>query len=333
MDSGNSGSLQSSSGGDEEYDSRAAESVSAFLSSGGGGPISNTPPPFYDPLSNYLHLHQTTDSSSLLSSTPVWPRIRPGPTHLSHDNNIMMTSPYIPSFQPPPPAAGRVENPTLAPPQNQNPAAARASKKRSRASRRAPTTVLTTDTTNFRAMVQEFTGIPAPPFNNSSFPRNRLDIFSTRSAAPPPYLRRPFPQKFHPPHSLLTSAALDGTTAAASSSYQIPISQNSNLFNIPNPLLTSFLQSNPKFPFSNSPKMGGLDEQFSLGHTTNVSDALAGLPNLIHPGSDRNAARWNDGDRKDDGDVNFPASNFKAAENVGGRGEGGMVESWICSSD
>jgi hypothetical protein len=37
-------------------------------------------------------------------------------------------------------------------------------RKRARASRRAPTTVLTTDATNFRAMVQEFTGFPAPPF-------------------------------------------------------------------------------------------------------------------------------------------------------------------------
>ncbi|KAH9605524.1 hypothetical protein KSS87_012400, partial [Heliosperma pusillum] len=37
-------------------------------------------------------------------------------------------------------------------------------KKRSRASRRTPTTVLTTDTNNFRQMVQEFTGIPASPF-------------------------------------------------------------------------------------------------------------------------------------------------------------------------
>ncbi|KAH1119021.1 hypothetical protein GYH30_047705 [Glycine max] len=36
-------------------------------------------------------------------------------------------------------------------------------KKRSRASRLAPTTVLTTDTNNFRPMVQEFTGTPTPP--------------------------------------------------------------------------------------------------------------------------------------------------------------------------
>ncbi|XP_030463336.2 uncharacterized protein LOC115683067 [Syzygium oleosum] len=81
-------------------------------------------------------------------------------------------------------------------------------KKRSRASRRAPTTVLTTDTTNFRAMVQEFTGIPAPPFAASPFQRSRLDLFGTAlrsghldasSSPPPPYLLRPFAQRFHHP--------------------------------------------------------------------------------------------------------------------------------------
>ncbi|XP_066395322.1 VQ motif-containing protein 22-like [Miscanthus floridulus] len=46
-----------------------------------------------------------------------------------------------------------------------SPAARKRPRKRPRASRRPPTTVVTTDTSNFRAMVQEFTGIPAPlPF-------------------------------------------------------------------------------------------------------------------------------------------------------------------------
>ncbi|CAN0920033.1 hypothetical protein LINGRAHAP2_LOCUS31799 [Linum grandiflorum] len=49
-------------------------------------------------------------------------------------------------------------------------------KKRTRASRRAPTTVLTTDTSNFRAMVQEFTGIPAPPFS-APYSRTTFDLF------------------------------------------------------------------------------------------------------------------------------------------------------------
>ncbi|KAK7281014.1 hypothetical protein RIF29_08644 [Crotalaria pallida] len=100
--------------------------------------------------------------------------------------------------------------------QNNNKNMARNPKKRSRASRRAPTTVLTTDTTNFRAMVQEFTGIPAPPFTSSPFTRARLDLFGSSSSSsstirsldtpqppqqqpqPPPYLLRPFAQKLHP---------------------------------------------------------------------------------------------------------------------------------------
>ncbi|XP_061371316.1 uncharacterized protein LOC133313917 [Gastrolobium bilobum] len=40
----------------------------------------------------------------------------------------------------------------------------KATRRRSRASRRTPTTLLNTDTTNFRAMVQQFTGGPSAPF-------------------------------------------------------------------------------------------------------------------------------------------------------------------------
>ncbi|KAM0915125.1 hypothetical protein ACQ4PT_011033 [Festuca glaucescens] len=49
-----------------------------------------------------------------------------------------------------------------------------AARKRARASRRAPVTMLNTDAANFRAMVQQFTGIPAPP----------AGPFSTGGAAP-----------------------------------------------------------------------------------------------------------------------------------------------------
>ncbi|KAG0482674.1 hypothetical protein HPP92_010758 [Vanilla planifolia] len=42
--------------------------------------------------------------------------------------------------------------------------ARKAGRKRSRASRRAPTTLLSTDTANFRAMVQQFTGVPTRPY-------------------------------------------------------------------------------------------------------------------------------------------------------------------------
>ncbi|KAL7104396.1 hypothetical protein ACP275_08G241900 [Erythranthe tilingii] len=314
MDSGNSGSLHSSSGGDEEYDSRAtaADSVSAFMSGGGGGGAVNLPP-FFDPVSNYLQLHQNPNYS-FLNPSLAWPRNstaaaprsdpNPNPNPITHhdtttinNNNTMLpnTPPFMPSFRPPPaPGAGGADL-ALPPQQRQNqnqnqnqPAAARNPKKRSRASRRAPTTVLTTDTTNFRAMVQEFTGIPAPPFNNnnnSSFPRSRFDLFGTTTHLDaPPYLRRPFAQKvpFLPPSSssLQLSSAAAAVAAASSptnnnNTHNIITSVNSstsinneassssasntnnnyqhspNLFNniIPTPLLTSFFQSNPNPKF------------------------------------------------------------------------------------
>ncbi|XP_058786965.1 uncharacterized protein LOC131661442 [Vicia villosa] len=116
-------------------------------------------------------------------------------------------------------------------------------KKRSRASRRAPTTVLTTDTTNFRAMVQEFTGIPAPPFS-SPFPRTRLDLFGSSVASrsmsnhmdpppppPPPYLLRPFAQKIQPFSPLIQSSSssmMENLASTNSASINYHLSQQNN---------------------------------------------------------------------------------------------------------
>ncbi|XP_021314013.1 VQ motif-containing protein 22 [Sorghum bicolor] len=52
------------------------------------------------------------------------------------------------------PGVGRVEGGRVGKP----------ARRRSRASRRAPVTLLNTDTSNFRAMVQQFTGIPSGPY-------------------------------------------------------------------------------------------------------------------------------------------------------------------------
>ena len=123
-------------------------------------------------------------------------------------------------------------------------------KKRSRASRRAPTTVLTTDTTNFRAMVQEFTGIPAQPFTSSSFPRTRLDLFAS-AATPtlmrsnvnvnpldpptqPPYLLRPFAQKLqlrslHPFPPSFSNTFLPPSTNSSTNSTSINYQQQQQL--------------------------------------------------------------------------------------------------------
>uniref|UniRef100_A0A803KXM6 VQ domain-containing protein n=1 Tax=Chenopodium quinoa TaxID=63459 RepID=A0A803KXM6_CHEQI len=151
-------------------------------------------------------------------------------------------------------------------------------KKRSRASRRAPTTVLTTDTNNFRQMVQEFTGIPSPPFTAFST-RGRFDLFGglgglTSSAVPPPsYLLRPFPQKIpslqQPPYlanhnpslpshtSNNTSTTIDGlglsatpssTTASTSiSTSGIAAAPASANFHMCDP--QQFLSTNPQLSF------------------------------------------------------------------------------------
>ncbi|KAJ0975072.1 hypothetical protein J5N97_017037 [Dioscorea zingiberensis] len=215
MDSGNSGSLQSSSGGDEEYDS-------ILHSSGVNATLSTTLPPttthhqhhppssLYDTLSYYDAFPRSPPNPFLNLETP-WSRSphRPplDPTCTNDIAGLFPTSSPITSSTNLSPAvnpfslATATTKPSPAPPDPPP----RNSKKRSRASRRAPTTVLTTDTSNFRAMVQEFTGIPAAPFaasSSSPFPRSRLDIFSGRSStfhdsllAPPPYLLRPFAQK------------------------------------------------------------------------------------------------------------------------------------------
>ncbi|XP_062190981.1 uncharacterized protein LOC133894826 [Phragmites australis] len=239
MDSGNSGSLQSSSGGDEEFDSRCGgdssplsallrqpppPSVAAFGSSFYGlQGLARPPPP---PLSNW-------------STTPIPAGAGASPPQSSSCHGVAASADQA--------AAAK---PAVAPP-------LRGSRKRTRASRRAPTTVLTTDTSNFRAMVQEFTGIPSPPFAGASA-RSRFDhLFPSRSSAAaaspatfPPYLLRPFTQKLHtspyPPFtspftsspapaniaiaaSTAASATPSATAVASSDSYQLASAQSTLL--------------------------------------------------------------------------------------------------------
>ncbi|KAF3643843.1 putative protein DDB [Capsicum chacoense] len=222
MDSGNSGSMQSSSGGDEEYDSRG-ESISTFLNNSNNslphfGSISshNNNPPFLSPphqqhpnnntffdtaaslfpqssnpqfntndliwsssrgLRSEYNLNNFTPSSSApLSSSS---NVAGGAQVLHHGQNPFSGSSSLPTVQQPTigTAANVVRASNSAQPDHQT-NVAKNPKKRTRASRRAPTTVLTTDTTNFRQMVQEFTGIPTAPFTGSPYTR-RLDLFST----------------------------------------------------------------------------------------------------------------------------------------------------------
>uniref|UniRef100_UPI001CB9C843 VQ motif-containing protein 22-like n=1 Tax=Erigeron canadensis TaxID=72917 RepID=UPI001CB9C843 len=183
MDSVNSGmSLQSSSGAEEECDSQSITTTTNIYQL-------HQPPPPPPPFNHHIY-NNTSNQINNLNPNPTF--FSPTPQHQqqldsvfwSKNNNLTTTpepiTPIIPTTLNPNP---HLVNPTKNP------------KKRSRASRKAPTTVLTTDTSNFRAMVQEFTGIPAPPFittpsSSPLFPPrlssniNSFDLFSRPSFLP-----------------------------------------------------------------------------------------------------------------------------------------------------
>ncbi|CAN4080453.1 unnamed protein product [Withania somnifera] len=272
MDSGNSGSMQSSSGGNEEYDSRG-ESISTFLNNNSNNPNSlahfgsisshnnNNNSPF---LSHHQHPNNTffDTGASLFPQTSndlIWSSSRgliSDPnfnTPISSSSNVVAAGQLLHHNQNP--FSGSSSLPTMQPPSMEacnvvrainpgQPDVAKNPKKRTRASRRAPTTVLTTDTTNFRQMVQEFTGIPTAPFTGSPYTR-RLDLYSTAGSTMrsshldslgPLYPLRPSAQKvpFMPQLSsassspLLTSLMPTTNTALGSTSTSTNFQLGSN---------------------------------------------------------------------------------------------------------
>ncbi|KAI5669894.1 hypothetical protein M9H77_19747 [Catharanthus roseus] len=283
MDSGNhSGSLQSSSG-DEEYDSRAADSISSFTpsflniinpppvppSASAAPPLSSS---LFDPLSNFFDPISRTQNSLLNLDIPTtW-----SSKTLRSDHDVPSSSSPLQSFFTDPKLNAGISINQLPSSENNAAAAAAAAsgtntprgtsdhhtvrttnnsnpKKRSRASRRAPTTVLTTDTTNFRAMVQEFTGIPAPPFTatTSPFQRARFDLYGTPSSRsnnqqnPLENSSSQLPPYLRRPFPQKVQLP----PPFLSSSINPPLSPQSSFFNIPNPnIFTSFLQSNVNNP-------------------------------------------------------------------------------------
>nr|DAD44015.1 TPA_asm: hypothetical protein HUJ06_002245 [Nelumbo nucifera] len=94
------------------------------------------PPAMSDQVSDATAVTTTATSVSTVTQNPT------GSSNSSTNSSTMALNPE-----------GRVSRPN---------------RRRSRASRRAPTTLLNTDTTNFRAMVQQFTGIPSTPFSAGS---------------------------------------------------------------------------------------------------------------------------------------------------------------------
>lgn len=347
MDSGNSGSMQSSSCGDEieDYDSRGDSNNFSALLNNQQPPttrinhVLNTPShpssslpqqQMFDPLVNYYidSLQKASPSSnqnqnSFLNLDMMWAKA----TGRSEPNNTDLSSLMVPSsssqqnhqqqqaFLLSQLAAGQTRENVASSvhtthqqqhhslPQEStsrggisltndqqnlnNNNMGRNPKKRSRASRRAPTTVLTTDTTNFRAMVQEFTGIPAPPFS-SPFPRTRLDLFgssvSSRSLSSqmdppplhqaPPYLLRPFAQKIQPHYSFSqipsSFPSLENSTNSASINYHNhPLMQHNQILGFQS---ISSSQAPTKYPHGAqqpsleiSPKMG-VFEELGLSH-------------------------------------------------------------------
>ncbi|XP_006353991.1 putative mediator of RNA polymerase II transcription subunit 26 [Solanum tuberosum] len=220
MDSGNSGSIQSSSGGDEEYDDSRGESISTFLNNSNNNSIAhfgsiashnNNNPPF---LSHQQQHQQNPNNTFFDTAASLFPQSS-NPQFNTNDliwsSRALRSDHNFNNFTSSAPSSTAAASGQLFHHHNQNPFSGSGSgslqamqqvqpsieatnvvrasssaqpdvaknpKKRTRASRRAPTTVLTTDTTNFRQMVQEFTGIPTAPFTGSPYTR-RFDLFST----------------------------------------------------------------------------------------------------------------------------------------------------------
>ncbi|CAD6343841.1 unnamed protein product [Miscanthus lutarioriparius] len=283
MDSGNSGSLQSSSGGDDEFDSR------------GGG--ASTPPALRTaptvsvsvPSAAAFSLHGSYFGLQELTSAPP-PQQQAGAWRQQAADTTVAA------------AQGRGGDGRRA---RAGGAATEGSRKRTRASRRAPTTVLTTDTSNFRAMVQEFTGIPSPPFaagvgvgvgGPAASLRTRFDhIFpppssSLRSAAAdataslPPYLLRPFPHKLPtavPSSTAPASNPVVAPTAAGDTFQQLTSSALLRLQQDPSSYLSfqNLLDSQPSSQSIFGAAAGGFGQASSRLHdpAPSPSDFLASV--------------------------------------------------------
>ncbi|CAF2037416.1 hypothetical protein BRARA_I00809 [Brassica rapa] len=231
MDSGNSSSMQSSSGGggdQEEYDSRADQSISALFNNSTTVSANIAGQTQLDSLiANYFNTGWSTDSP-LLSTTTMKPTdgSRPPPPPILFTNPLQQDLRVA--------SDTNTSSPICSVPTDKKNglATTRNLKKRSRVSRRAPTTVLTTDTSNFRAMVQEFTGNPSNPFSglsSSPFPRSRFDLFGPSSSSSQPL--KPFPHKLIPP-----SSTSHPYLNPPSTNYHQSLLLNMNTQNIANPL-------------------------------------------------------------------------------------------------
>ncbi|KAJ8762678.1 hypothetical protein K2173_011158 [Erythroxylum novogranatense] len=343
MDSGNSGSMQSSSGGDDEYDSRAPESsFPTYLGpSGHFGQLSNLHQPslLFDPSPNlfgaFSHSSPSLNpnSSSLNLDMIGSVGLRSDPICTDHGNNKLRGISSSSSLTSNQPILGTAEGSNQTPlssmqlrsvhdnkgagssqTSDHTHVVARNPKKRTRASRRAPTTVLNTDTSNFRAMVQEFTGIPEPPFSGSPYSR-RFDLFGTgsglRSGHHPEtmesfYRLRPSLQKVHQQSQLVPSSSSSfftndmvnaantgspipkiNTTVAANIAATTSTSSNSNCINYQLPSELGGLSKQPQnlmmsiqnqmFPYQSLLPNQSLQPSLNVNNSATLSAEELGL--------------------------------------------------------
>ncbi|KAK4722396.1 hypothetical protein R3W88_012629 [Solanum pinnatisectum] len=176
--------------------------------------------------------------NNFTSSAPSSTAAASGQLFHHHNQNPFPGSGSLQAMQQPSIEATNVVRASSSAQPDQQPNVAKNPKKRTRASRRAPTTVLTTDTTNFRQMVQEFTGIPTAPFTGSPYTR-RLDLFSTAGSGMrtghldslgPLYPMRPSAQKVQvsPFMSQLSSSPASSSSLLSSSMIDALMPGNNN---------------------------------------------------------------------------------------------------------
>ncbi|KAL0721488.1 hypothetical protein Bca4012_036087 [Brassica carinata] len=363
MDSGNSSSMQSSSGGggdQEEYDSRADQSISALFNNNATTVSSNiTGQSQLDSLiASCFNTGWSTDNP-LWSTTTTNPtdgyRPPPGPpqpgissepvffTNTVQENLRVVSNTNTDTNTSTSPICSVPTDKKTGLATTRNP------KKRSRVSRRAPTTVLTTDTSNFRAMVQEFTGNPSTPFTGSSsttFSRSRFDLFGPSSSSFSRPLK-PFPHKLIPP----SSTSHHYSTPPSTDYHQTLLRSNMNMQNIANPFLN--YQSPNNVPLMDQSSLSlrtstgfGCVGANSEGLHNIIASSSSSMPqptlNVIH-GSDKNYEADNDMLRSISGkeqpmvqrsDGYTPMVASGSENNITDVRNEGMVElSWISSSD
>lgn len=375
MDSGNSSSMQSSSGGggggdQEEYDSRADQSISALFNHNNNTTTVSSniavPTQLDSLIASYFNTAWSTDNH-LWSTTATKPTdgSRPVPQPISSEP-VFFTNPLQQNLRTVSNTNTNTTSPICSVPTDKKNglATTRNPKKRSRVSRRAPTTVLTTDTSNFRAMVQEFTGNPSTPFtglsSSSPFPRSRFDLFGSSSSSSSRPLK-PFP------HKLISPSTVNHHYLPPSSEYHHHHHHHQNLLlnmntqNIANPFLNNQSSNNHLTDQSllcEKSKTSSLRTSNGFGHV-DVGTNFEGLHNIIvsssssmtQPtlnaihGSDKNTEAENDNDllrsingddqsmvQRSDGYTQPVASGSE--NNLAAVRNQGMVElSWISSSD